>query len=86
MNRLNLVFCLALLWILGAACSPKVYLVDRQTVLEDEAAGEWPDFEKELLDKSKAPGPTPFSKTENSAQKNRLFQVLNGEMTSQNQK
>lgn len=64
-----------------SACSPKVYLIDRQTVLEDEAAGEWPKFENDLLDKAKAKGPTPFAKTENNERKERLYNVLNGEMT-----
>jgi hypothetical protein len=66
-----------------SACSPKIYLIDRQTVLEDEAASEWPEFEKDLLEKSKAIGPTPFAKTNNTARKERLYNVLNGELTTQ---
>lgn len=66
-----------------SGCSPKIYLIDRQTVLEDEAAGEWPDFEKEMIEKSKAQGPTPFVKTANNAKKERLYNVLSGELTSQ---
>ena len=81
---MNLKFSYVLFFFLFA-CSPKVYLIDRQTVLEDEAAGEWPDFEKELIEKLKAQGPTPFVKTENSIKKERLYQVLNGELTSQAQ-
>jgi hypothetical protein len=60
-------------------CAPKVYLNDRQTVLEEEAAGEWPEFEKELLEKSKSQGPTPFSKADSQSRNNHLYQVLNGE-------
>jgi hypothetical protein len=71
--------------VLGAigttGCSPKIYLKDRQTVLEDEAAGEWPEFEKELLEKSTLKGPTPFPHIKNSAKKERLYHVLNGEIT-----
>ena len=63
-------------------CSPKIYLVDRQTVLEDEAAGEWPEFEKEILAKAKAQGPTPFPQSQDSERKDRLYQVLNGELTT----
>jgi hypothetical protein len=90
MDTLNLNrFCLVALFILQlgtlVACSPKVYLVDRQTVLEDEAAGEWPDFEKELIHKAKATGPTPFAKVNNGAKKERLYHVLNGELTQQTQ-
>lgn len=64
-------------------CSPKVYLIDRQTVLEEEAAGEWPEFEKELATKSKSEGPIPFPKTEVSAKNSRLYNILNGEVASQ---
>jgi hypothetical protein len=79
-SRLSIGLSLGLL--LGtAACSPKVYLIDRQTILEEEAAGEWPDFQKELLEKTKSDGPTPFVKTQNNAEKNRLYHVLNGELT-----
>lgn len=63
------------------SCSPKIYLIDRQTVLEDEAAGEWPELEKELFKKLKAQGPTPFAKIETSTKKDQLYRVLNGELT-----
>jgi hypothetical protein len=68
--------------LLFSSCALKVFLNDRQTVLEDEAAGEWPDFEKDLLEKSLSSGPTPFPKTDLSAKNSRLYQVLNGELTS----
>ena len=69
-------------FLLSVGCSPKIYMVDRQTVLEDEAAGEWPQFEKEILNKSNAKGPTAFQKPEETEKKRRLFNVLNGEMIS----
>jgi len=74
--------CLLLLIPLFGACVPKVYVIDRQTVLEDEAAGEWPEFERELLKKSKAHGPTPFSKVPTSKNRERLYNVLNGSLAS----
>ena len=74
---------LLLLASLATACAPKIYVVDRQTVLEEEAAGEWPQFEKDLVRKSKAQGPTPFTKTPMNASRSRLYNVLNGEVTSQ---
>lgn len=64
------------------ACSPKIYLADRQTVLEDEAAGEWPDFDQDVLRKTQAQSPTPFPTTAVSARRARLFNVLNGELVS----
>lgn len=68
-----------------AACSPKFYLVDRQTVLEDEAAGEWPDFEKQIIQGSLASEPTPFPTVAESAREARLYNILNGELASTTQ-
>jgi hypothetical protein len=64
------------------ACAPKVYVVDRQTILEEDAAGEWPQFEKELLKKSKSAGPVPFSHVPLNASRARLYNVLNSELVS----
>ena len=66
-----------------SACAPKIYLKDRHTVMEDEAAGEWPDFEKELIEKTQAASPAPLQKVELSAKKRRLYNVLNAELVSQ---
>lgn len=65
-----------------SACAPKVYVIDRQTVFEEEAAGQWPQFDKELLEKSKAPTPTAFSKVPTNDRRKRLYNTLNGEMIS----
>ena len=80
MKTSNAFFAASILWL--CACTPKLYVVDRQTVLEEEAAGRWPQFEKELLEKSKAQGPTPFSKTPVTARRARLYNVLNGPLPS----
>ena len=75
---------LALVLALGAlpACTPKIYVIDRQTVLEEEAAGHWPQFEKDVVTKAKAEGPTPFLKTPFNARREKLLNVLNGELAS----
>ena len=70
---------LSLVLISGIACSPKVYVMDRHTIMEDEAAGEWPEVEKELLNQNKSAGPEMFGKTAFSEKKQRLYKVLNGE-------
>lgn len=64
------------------SCAPKVYIIDRQTVLQEQAAGEWPKFEKTLLPKVKHKKPINFSKSSESENKKdqRLYRVLNGEM------
>ncbi len=84
MNKVLLFVSIGITLVSFTRCSPKIYLIDRQTVMEDEAAGEWPDFEKDLLDKSKALGPIPFAKTANTARKDHLYRVLNGELTYSN--
>ena len=77
MKTLLLSFAVLLL----GACAPKIYVVDRQTVLEEEAAGRWPQFEQELLDHSRGKGPTAFSSVPMSSRRARLYNVLNGPMT-----
>lgn len=67
--------------ILFAGCSPKIYVIDRQTVFEEESAGSWPSFDKALIDAAKKSGPTAFFKVPKSARRERLFNVLNGAMS-----
>jgi hypothetical protein len=64
------------------ACTPKVYVIDRQTVLQESAAGEWPQFEKTLVPQIKQKSPTKFSKSSPAEDERgkRLYRVLNGEM------
>lgn len=63
---------------LFTACAPKIYVIDRQTVLEDEAAGHWPEFDKEVVNGAKAAGPTPFPKVPPNARRNKLYSILSG--------
>ena len=64
----------------AAGCAPKIYVIDRQTVLEQEAAGEWPDFERALIANSLAASPTAFKKAALTAATSRRLNVLNGEL------
>ncbi len=64
------------------ACTPKIYLMDRHTILEDEAAGEWPDFDAKVHGQAADKGPVPFSKIPPGQSEERLYNVLNGEMVS----
>jgi len=74
-----LVFVVASL-VLGG-CAPRITVIDRHTVMEDEAAGEWPDFEGKVLQKSLEATPSAFQKTPSSAKKDRVHNVLNGELS-----
>lgn len=71
------------LLLLSTACTPKVYVIDRQTVLQEQAAGEWPEFDKTLLPQVKKKDPTNFStsSTSESEKTKRLYRVLNSEVT-----
>ncbi len=86
-HRLRIANVLALtlpaaLMLLLTGCTPKIYVVDRQTVLEEEAAGHWPQFEKEVLQGAKSAGPTPFAKVPPGARRARLYNILNGQVNS----
>jgi hypothetical protein len=67
----------------GTACSPKIYVIDRQTVLEQEAAGDWPQLERELVGRSMAQGPLPLGKLPPTPRQQRLYNVLNGELVAE---
>ncbi len=64
-------------------CAPKIYVIDRQSVFEQESAGEWPQFEKEITSKSVATGPASFGKVPVTEKEARLYKVLNGELVAQ---
>ena len=67
------------------ACSPKVYIIDRQTLLYEQAAGEWPEFEKSLLPKVIHKSPVRFSQSpaNENEKTQRLYRVLQGEINEQ---
>ena len=72
----------SLLWLNLAGCSlsPQVdvVLVDRHTVMESEAAGEWPRIEERLrADINK--GPLALNQIDESQRQERALRVLNGE-------
>jgi hypothetical protein len=62
------------------SCAIRPVIKDRHTVLEDEAAGEWPDFNRDAASHLEQAGPTPFAKVDDNAKKKRLYNVLNGEL------
>ena len=61
MKKIALLF---LVGIVNVACVglPSVYLVDRHTVMESEASGEWPELEKRFATQALSAGPVPFEK------------------------
>lgn len=57
----------------------EVYQVGRQTIMEEEAQGEWPEFEKEFAKKTLRKQAEFFPKEPQSKRKDRVFSVLSGE-------
>ncbi len=62
---------------------PDVYLIDRHTVMEAEASGEWPQVDQRFREHAIKPGPTALEADPNSPRKARSLEVLNGEFTSE---
>ncbi len=69
-------FPLAALLLSLVACSPKVYVIDRTTVLEEEAAGAWPDLESKWKKSQVKKAPQAFHSNDSSAKQKRLTRVL----------
>ncbi len=55
------------------SCAPTVYLIDRQTVLELEASGDWQELDQVYQKKELATGPLPLEKTETKLAQNAIF-------------
>ena len=58
---------------------PDVYLVDRHTVMETEASGEWPQLEKRFKKQSLSKGPVNLAKEPSERRRDKAFKLLNGE-------
>jgi len=69
----------------GCVSLPDVYLIDRQTVMEAEASGEWPKLEQRFRQAAPRKGPTPLAKEPSSKRRERAFRVLNGEFPARRQ-
>ena len=70
------------LGLVGCVSLPDVYLHDRATVLESEAAGEWPQLEKEFVDKKVSIKPKPFPAGKEELSGNKVYNVLGGDIPS----
>lgn len=68
----SLLLCLLSL----TACAPKVYIIDRATVLEQESGGEWPDVDAALRQNIIKTSPAAVKTSESSDRKNKLLRQL----------
>lgn len=74
MSKSTIALCLIALAL--SACSPKVYVIDRATVLEQESGGEWPDVDAALKDRLVKTSPSAVKTSEASDRKNKLTRQL----------
>lgn len=80
-----LVWLFLLIGLSGCVSLPDVYLIDRHTVMEEEASGEWPQLESRFRQQAVKSGPTNLADEPLKQRKERAFQVLNGEFTKTGQ-
>ncbi len=78
-----LMIMLACLGFTACASIPDIYLIDRHTVMESEASGEWPQLEERFRNKALSKGPVNMAIDPSSTRKERAFRVLNGEFPAQ---
>jgi hypothetical protein len=65
-----------------AACSPSINLIDRQTILELEASGEWQELDQKFQDKELSSGPLPTSKTRERESANKTLRMTHADNPS----
>ena len=75
----KIVSVLAVLSLSACVTLPDVYLVDRHTVMESEASGEWPELEQRFIKQSLSKGPVNLAKEPSERRRDRAFNMLNGE-------
>ncbi len=80
-QRMAMVLLVFLAWGL-AGCTPNIYFIDRHTIMEEEASGEWPQVEREFGSKTPKKGVTFFTKEPMNEKKQAVYRVLNGEYVS----
>ncbi len=57
------------------ACVPDIYLIDRQTVVELEASGQWPELDQKYKDMALRSGPTALESTRDNVENRQIFSM-----------
>ncbi len=73
MRLMRVCLCLSAFMLTG--CIPDVYLIDRQTVLELEASGQWPELDMKYKEAALQAGPTPLEKTRDNVEARQIFSM-----------
>lgn len=74
---LNVVCITGLLTITG--CSPSLYLIDRQTVLELEASGDWQELDRSFRGQELQAGPIPLERTREKNERRSVLGMTHGD-------
>jgi hypothetical protein len=82
LNTLSLAVISATLW----GCSPSIHLIDRQTILEIEASGDWQELDRKFQDQEVASGPLPLEKTKTKGDRLKVFSMTHSDKNNENSK
>lgn len=80
--KLTQILCSAcMLFVLpGCLTIEKPVFIDKQTMMEEDAGGDWPDFEKKYHDDLLKKEPEAFDQTDDSKRKKRMYRILNSDL------
>jgi hypothetical protein len=63
----------------STGCLPDVYLIDRQTVLELEASGDWEELDQAYQKQALNPGPHPLESTSDLVEQRQIFSMTHSD-------
>lgn len=77
MRRLSMITVFSAFFASG--CIPDVYLIDRQTVLELEASGDWQELDQAYQKQALNPGPQPLESTSDLVEQRQIFSMTHSD-------
>lgn len=63
-----------------SGCLPDVYLIDRQTVLELEASGDWQELDAKYQAEALSQGPIPLEETTDKVENRQIFSMTHADL------
>lgn len=85
MKKLSKTVLYFILSVVYAGCVPKFYVIDKPTVFEAEASGQWPDVNQNMRTQIAKKGATFLKTREKSEKRDRAMNNLSGEMVESHQ-
>lgn len=80
MSRQVLFISFALLLTSGCLTIEKPVFIDKQTMMEEDAGGDWPEFEKKYHSELLKKNPEAFDQVDDSKRKKRMYRILNSDL------